>query len=92
MGVAEVAAAIAKLRQGSSSSVNPNDGEGRWGKLSSGVWGRLDREQSGINDDAEHPEGAGTDGFAEFHLGFLLALMDVDDTLPPFRSILADED
>jgi hypothetical protein len=90
--VAKVAAANAKLRQGGSSSVNPNGGEGKWGKLSSGVWGRLDQEQSGINDDTGHPQGVGTDGFAESHMDSPLALMDVDDTLPLFRSILAHED
>jgi hypothetical protein len=89
--VANVAAANAKLRQGGSSSVNPNSSEGKWGKLSSGVWGRLDQEQSGINDDIEHPQGAGTDRFAKSHMDSPLASMDVDDTLPLFRSILAHE-
>lgn len=87
MGVSNVAAVNAKVRQGGKYR---DDVYGKWGKLRSGVWGRLDQESSGNFDDAEGSE-AGEGGCEESHLEFPVVLLDVDDTLPPFRSVVADD-
>ncbi|KAF2188394.1 hypothetical protein K469DRAFT_661153 [Zopfia rhizophila CBS 207.26] len=87
-GVADVVAVNAKVRQG---SMDRDDGYGKWGKLRSGVWGRLDQESSGNFEDTEGSEEAGEGGCEESHFEFPVVLLDADDTLPPFRSVVADD-
>jgi hypothetical protein len=91
MGVSHIAAANTR-RQGQSFHDSPTDSGERWGMLSSGVWGRLDQDSS---ESSSHTEGSGGTkecGIEEPHLNFPLVLLDVDDTLPPFRSVVADDD
>lgn len=78
----------AKVRQG---SMYRDDEYEKWGKLRFGVWGRLDQESSGNFEDGEGSEKAGEGGCEESHLEFPVVLLDVDDTLPPFRSVAADD-
>lgn len=47
---------------------------GQWGLLDSGLWGRLE-------------EGPSTDGFKDTSFDFPVALLDVDDTIPKFKSV-----
>lgn len=51
---------------------------GEWGLLKTGAWGRLQNEE-------ESAEGEG--GYKEPSSDFPIVLLDVDDTLPKFRSV-----
>jgi hypothetical protein len=92
MGVAEVAAANAKLQQSEHNRGSSDSGGEQWGMLKSGVWGRLDQEPPDTTARVENSEETREGGEEEPHLDLPVALLDVDDTVSLFRSVVADDD
>lgn len=86
-GVAEVASQGRKRKQVHTTPVS--EGSEKWGLLKTGAWGRLESEEENI-------EGAGGDetesGSKEQSFEFPIVLLDVDDTLPRFRSVAEPEE
>jgi len=71
--------ATENMKQSQQTPLNNDEGyvsteSGRWGFLESGLWGRLGEEQS-------------VDGFKDASFDFPVALFDVDDTIPKFKSV-----
>lgn len=64
-----------------------------WGLLRSGAWGPLDLEdRMDEGDDEEQEDPLADDSFdGEEHMEFPVVLLDVDETVPGFKSILEDE-
>lgn len=87
VGVAEVAS---KGRKANQEHTNPvSEGSGKWGLLNTGAWGLLGSEEEKI----ERTGGNGSErGFKEPCFEFPIVLLDVDDTLPKFRSVAEPED
>ena len=81
MGVAEAASKNAK--RGSNKGMAKSSGIGGWGLLKSGVWGQMGEDESRV----EERDDAGEERFKEPSFDFPVVLLDVDDTLPPFRSV-----
>jgi hypothetical protein len=81
MGVAEVASKKMKRKE---KYIPPaSAGSGKWGLLKTEAWGPLGSEEESV-------EGEG--GFKEQSFDFPIVLLDVDDTLPRFRSVAEPEE
>jgi len=61
---------------------------GNWGLLKSGVWGKLDDRE----EDAGEGSSGGGEGFKDPSFDFPVLLLDVDDTIPKFKSVIEAED
>jgi hypothetical protein len=87
VGVAEVESKKKKRKQ---KDIRPASmGSGKWGLLETGVWGPLGSEE----ESAEGEGGVGGEGeFKEQSFDFPIMLLDVDDTLPRFRSVAEPEE
>jgi len=77
LGSKEVA--TKNMKQSQQTPLNNDEGyvsaeSGQWGLLESGLWGRLG-------------EGQSADGFKDTSFDFPVALLDVDDTIPKFKSV-----
>jgi len=77
LGSKEVA--IKNLKQSHQTLPNNDEGyisveSGQWGLLDSGLWGRIGK-------------GPSTDGYKDTSFDFPVALLDVDDTIPKFKSV-----
>ncbi|KAK3167766.1 hypothetical protein OEA41_010895 [Lepraria neglecta] len=86
VGVAEVASKSRKRKQEHTTPVS--EGSEEWGLLNTGAWGLLGSEE-------ENTEGGGVGaerGFKEQSFEFPIVLLDVDDTLPKFRSVAEPEE
>jgi hypothetical protein len=88
MGAMEVASKNMKAAAGYGAEGGGGSGSagaGKLGLLKSGVWGRLDDDYGG-NDG--HGAGEEEEGFSERSYDFPVVLVDVDDTIPKFKSIV----
>ena len=86
-GVAEVASKGRKRKQEHTTPVS--EGSGKWGLLKTGAWGLLGKEE----EDVERTGGDETEsGAKERSFEFPIVLLDVDDTLPRFRSVAEPEE
>jgi hypothetical protein len=84
MGVAEVAGKKKKKKRKQKDIPPASAGLGKWGLLKTGAWGLLGSEE----ESAEGEERVGGEGgFKEQSFDFPIVLLDVDDTLPRFRSV-----
>jgi hypothetical protein len=87
MGVSEVASKSRKHKQKYAALLSERSGE--WGLLKTGAWGLLGSEE----ENTEGEGGVGAErGFKEQSFEFPIVLLDVDDTLPKFRSVAEPED
>jgi hypothetical protein len=87
MGVAEVASKNGKDKQ--NAVTLGSVGSGKWGLQKTGAWGLIGREEASAK--GEGGEG-GEGGFKETSFDFPIVLLDVDDTLPRFRSAAEPEE
>lgn len=85
MGVAEAASKISK-RGGKMGMAEASDRMGSWGLRKSGIWGRIGEGESRT----EEGEVAGEEGIKEPSFDLPAVLLDVDDTVLPFRSVVED--
>lgn len=87
VGVAEAASKSRKHKQERTTPVS--EGLKEWGLLNTGAWGLLESEEK--TNEGEGGVGAGR-GFKEQSFEFPIVLLDVDDTLPKFRSVAEPEE
>ncbi|KAH7129973.1 hypothetical protein B0J13DRAFT_627109 [Dactylonectria estremocensis] len=80
VGAAEVARRNAKKGKGSSSA-SVTGGDGEWGLQETGAWGPL-----------KHDSGGRQTTTADKDFDYPLVLLNVDDTVPKFRSVMEDDD
>jgi hypothetical protein len=86
MGAAEVAN---KNRKRKPLSTPVSEGPGEWGLLKTGAWGLLG---TGNEDTTEEGVMGSEGGFKEQSFQFPIVLLDVDDTLPEFKSVAEPEE
>lgn len=65
---------------------------GRWGLLRSGAWGQLDKQGPKANVDDDGDDGAGPAVRGEQSFDFPVVMLDIDDSLPKFKSVAEAED
>ena len=89
-GLAGVAEVTSKNRKGKQEHTAPvSEGSGKWGLLKTGAWGRLGSEEENV----ERTGGDETEsGSKEQSFEFPIVLLDVDDTIPRFRSVAEPEE
>lgn len=91
MGVKEVASKKMKLKPKQKGTLSDAGGlsstdSGKWGLLKSGMRGKLDP-----GGDARDGSSGGGEGFKDPSFEFPVVLLDVDDTIPKFKSVVGAE-
>jgi hypothetical protein len=87
IGVAEVASKNKKSLQQDPTALS--ESSAKWGLLKTGAWGLLESDEENL----EGEGGVEEEGvFKEQSFEFPIVLLDVDDTLPKFRSVAEPED
>jgi hypothetical protein len=86
MGAAEVANKNRKRKQ---LNTPMSEGPGEWGLLKTGAWGLL---ETGNENTTEEGVMEREGGFKEQSFEFPIVLLDVDDTLPKFKSVAEPEE